>query len=96
MASATKDISLSTAHLLTAYHESGSIHSQLNGDVASTAATGNTADLTNTLTIGGGYAPAGFYNGDIAEIIIYNTSLGIAERASVNSYLCSKYNLSCP
>lgn len=93
---APKSIALSNGYLLTSYHESGSIYSQLNGDTASSFASGNTTDLTNMLTVGGGYAPAGFYNGDIAEIIVFNTSLSLADRSTVQDYLCNKYNLTCP
>lgn len=95
-AETTKSITLSTYNLFTSYHESGNIYSQLNGDTASTAVSGDTDDITGSLTIGGGHAPSGFFNGDIAEIIIYNTSLSATDRTTVQDYLCSKYNLTCP
>jgi hypothetical protein len=35
-----------------------------------------------------------FYNGDIAEIIIYNSALSAPDRVTVENYLALKYNLS--
>ncbi len=34
-----------------------------------------------------------FFNGDIAEVIVYNTSLSATQRVLVENYLSSKYNL---
>lgn len=34
-----------------------------------------------------------FFNGDIAEVIVYNTSLSATQRILVENYLSSKYNL---
>lgn len=34
-----------------------------------------------------------FFNGDIAEVIVYNTSLSASQRVLVENYLSSKYNL---
>jgi len=54
----------------------------------------STANSTNDLTIG--RSPSGqsdFLNGDIAEIIIYNSALSGTDRALVESYLMSKWGI---
>lgn len=38
-------------------------------------------------------SPAYYFPGDIAEVIIYNTSLNLAQRVLVNNYLSAKYTL---
>jgi hypothetical protein len=56
--------------------------------------TASTANSTNDLTIG--RLPSGesdFLNGDIAEIIIYDTALGDTDRAAVESYLLAKWGI---
>ena len=42
---------------------------------------------------GGGSGPVVYHTGDIAEFIMYNTALSTGDRASVNSYLATKYGL---
>jgi hypothetical protein len=34
-----------------------------------------------------------FFNGEIAEVIIFNTALTTAQRQSIENYLISKFNL---
>ncbi|MBN1536537.1 MAG: hypothetical protein JW908_07380 [Anaerolineales bacterium] len=38
-------------------------------------------------------SPSAYFNGEIAEIIIYNAALTMAERTLVNNYLNSKYDI---
>ncbi len=95
-AAVTRNIGLGSFYLFTSYHEAGELFTQLNGDTATSTLSGNTDNLGGQLTIGGGFAPAGFFDGDIAEIIIYNTSLAPADRLVVQNYLCTKYALTCP
>ena len=92
----TKGISLAENYLFTSYHEAGNLHAQLNGDSVADVVSGNTDNLGGLLTVGGGLASAGFYDGDIAEIIIFNNSLSSADRLTVQNYLCAKYALPCP
>ena len=41
----------------------------------------------------GGYASGNFYNGDIAEFLIFNRALGTAEREELEAYLMTKWDL---
>ena len=76
---------------------SGYISIKQNGTAASTASSGNTDSLNNSLELGRVYSS--FYgnqlclDGDIAEMIIYNRSLSTAERDAVEMYLVTKYGL---
>jgi hypothetical protein len=59
----------------------------------------STGNASRNFTISGsgtatGASTAQFFNGDIAEIIIYNAALTDADRASVESYLIQKWAIS--
>jgi Tfp pilus assembly protein PilV len=57
-------------------------------------ATGNSGAIGSTgLRIGVNNAPAGFFTGDVAEVIIYNSAFSDADRRSVENYLKQKYGL---
>jgi Concanavalin A-like lectin/glucanases superfamily/Fn3 associated/Chitobiase/beta-hexosaminidase C-terminal domain len=43
--------------------------------------------------IGAGIGPANYFNGGIAEVLIYNTALTSSQRASVESYALSKFGI---
>jgi hypothetical protein len=50
-------------------------------------------DLNISRRPGGAYEADGFVNGDICEIIIYDTALSDANRSAVDSYLMSKWGI---
>ena len=53
--------------------------------------------LASGLTLGSGsYTPSGSWNGNIAEVIVYNRVLSTAERQAVEGYLANKYNIYAP
>ena len=53
--------------------------------------------LGSGLTLGSGsYTPSGGWNGNIAEVIVYNRVLSTIERQSVEGYLANKYNIYAP
>lgn len=55
-------------------------------------ATGNTgADTIPGITLGSSFSAADFFNGKIAEVIVYNKILAAADRAKVLKYLGSRY-----
>lgn len=71
-----------------------------NGSVISTtntSATEATADSNIPVRIGAGEyvgSPWGAFNGDIGEILIYNSALSDTDRAAVESYLMTKWGIS--
>jgi hypothetical protein len=79
-------------------HTSQSLTGLRNGAVFASDTTymaaGSSDNVASTVTVGsqpGGY---GFWNGEIAEVIVYNTALSTAQRASVEAYLASKWGIS--
>jgi hypothetical protein len=52
----------------------------------------NNISRTSNL-IGAGSGPASWFNGGIAEILIYNTALSASQRAALESYVLSKYGV---
>jgi len=61
-----------------------------NGQTTSAAYTLNTGD--SAFNIGGGVYPAyNYFNGDIAEILVYSGSLSVSDRIAVDDYLYNKY-----
>ncbi|MBK6263894.1 T9SS type A sorting domain-containing protein [Marivirga sp. S37H4] len=63
-------------------------------ELASTTLTGNISNTTSDLIIGALNENYGtYFDGDIAELIIYRGGLNDAERLIVENYLAEKYNL---
>jgi hypothetical protein len=80
-------------------HSTQSLTGLRNGAVFATDATfmaagavENNAAATSVGTQGGG--TYGFWNGDIAEIIVYNSAISTADRARVEAYLAAKWGIS--
>jgi|694.fasta_scaffold17646_2 hypothetical protein len=72
------------------YRKNGGAASQNNAATGAASAANSQADLTL------GMVPidnAGFLNGDIAEIVIYNAALSDTDRASVENFLISKWHI---
>lgn len=65
---------------------------RFNGLSKSTSTTGNLG-FSGSLTIGSLSDPSFYYDGDIAEIIIYNTVLDDTQIGQVESYLMTKYGI---
>ncbi len=82
-------------NILTQYHNSVAAWHQfyLNGSLS--AATDFTSSLNTdgSFEIGRWDAGGNYFLGDIAEIIIYDKALNLAERNIVHSYLAAKYDL---
>jgi autotransporter-associated beta strand protein len=64
----------------------------LDGSLA--ASNANTAPLTGAANgrVGNGFLAGQWYNGDIAEILIFDRSLSAAERQQVEAYLATKWD----
>jgi hypothetical protein len=80
-------------------HSSQSLTGIRNGAAFATDATymgagtvQNNEAATSVGSQGGG--TYGFWNGDIAEIVVFNTALSTADRARVESYLAAKWGIS--
>jgi hypothetical protein len=58
-----------------------------------TAGNASNTDSSADTHIGSTATPAGFFQGDIAEILIFPTALSTADRQRVESYLSQKYNI---
>lgn len=71
---------------------SGEFTTRLSGTQIFTTAT-NTVGFTTTAAIGKSIGGAGFLDGDIAEIIMYNAKLSSGDRTLVKTYLASKYGI---
>ena len=86
----SKSISTGTNYIVQTRHESGNLYVSLNAGSESSVASGDTGDIANKLYVGVGNSIR-FFQGDIAEIIIYNTALSTSDIALNYSYLNGKY-----
>jgi hypothetical protein len=84
----TKPTQATAANRLSARVNGGSA---VSGNQATKAA--SAADASGDLTLGSSSGATFFLNGDIAEIIIYNSALSDTDRAAVESYLISKWGI---
>jgi hypothetical protein len=89
------NISLSTSYLFNwVLSTTPDFYSYLNGAGFTNAAPTVATTVTGTLNIGAdNTGAAGYFSGDIAEIITFNTELSSTDRQTVNTYLCRKYNI---
>ncbi len=82
--------------LLSSYWNGNNLKAYVNGNLAGSAAAAVTGQTyPNDLQIG--YSNVGnnyFFNGDISEIIIYNSVITDAQRQEVEAYLQAKYGIS--
>lgn len=84
--------SIVVPHLYSVVSQSGEWTARINGAQIHTTAT-NAVTFQNACYIGrrgGGGDP---YDGDIAEVIIYDSALGTTDRQAVEAYLTAKYGL---
>jgi hypothetical protein len=95
------DLSVGAAFIQTASvnHTSQSLTGLRNGATFASDATymasGSSENVASSVSVGtqagGTY---GFWNGDIAEIVVFNTALSTADRARVEAYLAAKWGIS--
>jgi len=84
-------------YIQTAMHSAGSIYAGLSDtrDISLVSTpSGNTTALTQTARVGN--TAGANWQGDIAEIIVYNVVLTEAQRKNVESYLSVKYGITLP
>lgn len=82
---------LNTSYVLMARHESGNLYASLNGGSETSVASGTTTNLTGAVTIGRNEASAGFFNGRIGEIAIYNAALTGSNLTDAVGYFTAKW-----
>lgn len=83
---------LTSAHYLTAQNNGSALTIRKNGAQAGTTAAAAQGSITDVAYIGG--VPVGineFFTGQIAEIVVFATSLATADRDSMESYLAAKW-----
>jgi hypothetical protein len=80
---------LTSFQVYNANSQNGTWTSALSGNAYFTS-TGNTVGFTSSPVLGGNGAGA-WFNGDVAEMIVYDHALTFSERLVVNSYLAEKY-----
>ena len=78
----------------TEYNNSqGNIYNYINGTKYSRGSAETIQDTNNPFWIGMGYNGGQNFNGDIAEVLVYNRTLNDTERKQVECYLSNKYGL---
>lgn len=93
-------LATSDAHVLTARYDGTSLYQYLDGALQSSSAFDPLAsDTTTKPLIGAQYSastPTNFLNGDIYEILAYDTALSTTDRAAVENYLMNKWDIALP
>jgi hypothetical protein len=88
----TPNLLINEPQLVTGWHTNGFLFVQPYGDSVSSAASGNTTTLSGLLRLGAGFGlAASAFDGDIAEILIYNRALSSSERVQVETYLYDRW-----
>jgi hypothetical protein len=73
-----------TWHHIVWRHSGGTLYLYKDGAEAATATSGNTTDLTNAMSIGGGgFAGSESWGGDLAEVAAWNVALTVSEIAAL-------------
>ena len=93
VAGITNGFSTTDYFLFIGSHGGGVLSAQLRNGSPVTTASGATGGMAGILQVGKGYAAPGtaYFNGDIAEILIYNRLLTGAEIADVGNYLSTAW-----
>ena len=85
-------ISLATSYVLMFRHEGGNIYASLNGGAESSAASGNTSDVSNTVRIGKNNGSGNkFFNGRMGEIAVWNVALTGSDLTDAHAYFAAKW-----
>lgn len=91
----TSTLTTGTAAVVDAYYDGTNVYHDRNGSAdGSSAQAGNIDATTGSLQIGGftaAFSDSGLFDGDIAEILLYNVALSATDRANVQAYLMDKY-----
>lgn len=85
-------VSLNTVYGFDCRHDTGNLLLLVSGKTEASVASGNTAALTGVVSVGKNAASV-FWDGQIAELIFYNTVLSAADRTTVRAYLTGRYGI---
>lgn len=80
----------------TLLHSGGTLYAGVNDTRTASmisVASGNTASLAGTPMLGATAGPANFLDGDIAEVVIFNTAVAEEDRKAVERFLASKFGI---
>ena len=81
-----------TWKVFTTRHGEGSLWMRINGGSESTASLSSRSSMgSNYVWLGTNYSQSLFFDGDLGEILIYNTALSTGDREAVESYLMAKW-----
>lgn len=86
-------ISTGTFYLATMRHSSGTLYLQINQNTEVSIASGNTQVMTGNFNLGGSGVASSYLTGDIAELVIWNTSLSGANISGLQEGFRTKYAL---
>ena len=90
-------LSANTASILTYVVQSNNRTLYLNGTTSnSDSPTGGTSTYANVGRLGDDTSNNQFWNGQMAEILVYNRALSSAELTTVHRYLGARYAVSVP
>ncbi len=86
--------STATPVLSTIRHVSGILYHGLDGGTESSIVSGDTSTMAGTLRLGSNFNGAKFFNGKLAELLVYDAALGTSDIADVQTYLKDKWGIS--
>jgi hypothetical protein len=89
-------VTLNTPYVLMFRHDSGNLYASLNGGAETSLACGNTAVLTDALSIGSDYTTNHIFQGRIGEVAIYNAALSGTNLSDAIAYFRDRWLLSTP
>lgn len=84
-------ISLNTVYGFNLRHDSGNLKNLVAGKSETSVASGNSSALTDTFRMGIGFVGTPYFDGQIAELIIYNTVLSAGDQTTTQDYLAARY-----
>jgi len=87
-------ISLNTVYGADLRHDSGTLYNLVSGKAETSVASGNTTTLTGVVSVGRNFDGSDLWDGQIAEIIVYDTVLSTTNRQLVRDYLTGRYGIS--
>lgn len=86
-------IASGTWNYFTANWDGANIHLWRNGTLKGTSVATTIQTTGSHLGVGFDYQSGAYWDGDIAEVLVYDSALGTTDRQNVEAYLAAKYGL---